>query len=721
MATRTGDVDPTQRILQIEADLGDLRAKLRTAKGPKADTLRGNIAKLEQELIDVKKAEINLGKQAVKDGERAKRELNKAQQNRAKAYNKEANQINNSTREQAKQDRAEAASSSGGGFAPSGRVMRRGKLTRAGRGAVASAAVQGYEEDGAIGVGKNIGSTLIGAGLYSMATGAGFIPGLVTAGAGAAILGASKLAEIIGNETKRQLEVARQLSSLSSLRFRQFGSSAFKGSSGMPAIGQALSSKDYEKDYTDEITALATVQREAIAAGIHYGLEPSEIEELKSSMARIGAITGESYQEGVGKFFGDQGIVRQISKMHSEGLGTIDEITNKYIIAVRQYGMGPERALKSIQSVAQEARAISIENIAEAGTAASEKNVVLMEDFTSAVEEARGEIDSLVATEEGIAKAMRVGLRLANQLGMSQAQNRKGALELTKAMTGQRNRGFATVVAARDTDYLIKKYQEKLATGTDEEKAVAKAKLADLALIKKQTPDVQAKFLSEAGFDEDLFALHLKDAVASGNYHMMQAYQENPLGYEQYKLMNKISEEVAKGAKIEDVIQRAMIGKGGAAFGESAKKIAEEGALGRQEAIRTRRLGLRSKDDLKFYAEQAKDYGIAAGKGIQALASDYADVVKSTTDIIQNQLNVSFANLNTSVANATKAIEQSYKSLPVPVPTKSVPLPSGPSGAVNNGATVDAAGNVLIMVPASALHAARSVAAAQANSTGVGP
>jgi hypothetical protein len=513
-----------------------------------------------------------------------------------------------------------------------------------------------------------------------------------------------------------------QLVELSSPRFREFGSSTFsKG--GKLDIRGAISSENYEKDYLDEVTALAETQREAIATGIKFGFDLQEIEQLKAAVGTIGASTGESFQKGVGKFFGEEGIIQQIARMSSEGMGTIEQITDKYTVAVRQYGMAPEVALKSIRSVAQEARAISMANILEAGADASSKNVVLMEDFTTAVEEARREVRSLVATEQGLAKVMGVGLRLANKTTLSQVQRSKAAMDMTRGLTSGFSESFATVTAPRDLDFLIQEQTSKVAAlknagASKEEITAAEEKLERATFLKGQNllPNELARMMSEAGFDEDLAALRLKDilTVGEGSLTKKQMMQEGQISYEQLRIFAELEKQIASGKSIDQVISEYMKEYGPAAkgTGKNIDMAAESQFRGRQGAIVDQKRGTKDIGMYKQYAEESAKF-FAAVNGGTSIFNDVNKAVGETVAII-NKLNTSFENDEKAAAKKAVAALNSK----VIGPLTSLPPALGSS---SGGASVDAQGNILVLVPASSLQQAIQIQSSRNQSTSVAP
>jgi hypothetical protein len=521
-----------------------------------------------------------------------------------------------------------------------------------------------------------------------------------------------------------------QLIELSSPRFREFGSSTFaKG--GQLDIASAFASTNYKKDYLNEVTALAKAQGEAISTGIKFGLDIQEIEQLKAAVGSIGAATGESFEKGVGKFFGEEGIIQQIARMSSEGMGTIEQITDKYTVAVRQYGMAPEVALKSVRSVAQEARTISLANVLEAGADASSKNVVLMEDFTTAVEEARGEVRSLVATEQGLAKVMGVGLRLANKTTLSYLQKLKAAKDMTRGLTSGFSESFATVTAPRDLDFLIKEQTSRLealkkAGAPKEEIAAAEEKLERATFLKGQNllPNELARMMSEAGFDEDLAAVRLKDILTAGkdSLTMKQMMQEGQISYEQLRLFAELEKQIAGGKSIDKVINDYMKeygptgpkGIGPKGVGKAMAVTAEEQLRGRQEAIVEQRIGTKDLAMYKQYAEESAKF-FAAVSGGTSIFNEVNKAVAETVGIIQS-LNSSFDTPEQAIAKAIASINRSAAAPTTAVPTS--PLPAA-FGSTAGGASVDAQGNILVLVPASSLQQAIQIQSSRNQSTSV--
>jgi hypothetical protein len=730
MATR---IDPTRAVLELQEELGKLNKQLQATKSSKtANDIRQKILRAEQDLLEARELEVKAGKEAVKLGQDSDRQLNRAKQRTTQAYDQQARQVakatkqsNRATQQRIKQQEQESRE---GPSAPSSGLYRtpRGRLRK---GALGAAALQGFQQGGAGGAFDAVTDTAFQMGVGAAAQGAG-----KAKVAGALVAGLALLAQVgkkvVGAANQLRLTMGAQLIELSSPRFREFGSSTFvKAKGGQLDISTALQSKDYEKDYLNEVTALAEAQREAIGTGIKFGLDLQEIEQLKAAVGTIGASTGESFQKGVGKFFGEEGIIQQIARMSSEGMGTIEQITDKYTLAVRQYGMAPEVALKSVRSVAQEARTISLANVLEAGADASSKNVVLMEDFTTAVEEARGEVRSLVATEQGLAKVMGVGLRLANKTTLSYLQKLKAAKDMTRGLTSGFSESFATVTAGRDLDFLIQEQTSKLealkkAGAPKEEIAAAQEKLERATFLKGQNllPNELARMMSEAGFDEDLAAVRLKDILTAGkdSLTLKQMMQEGQISYEQLRLFAELEKQIAGGKSIDRVISDYMKEygptgpKGIGPKGKGIATAAEEQLRGRQEAIVAQRIGTKDLAMYKQYADQSAEF-FAAVSGGTSIFNEVNKAVAETVGII-NSLNSSFDTPEQATAKAVAAINRSAAAPTTAVPTSPLPAAFGSSAG---GASVDAQGNILVLVPASSLQQAIQIQNIRANGTGV--
>ena len=514
-----------------------------------------------------------------------------------------------------------------------GRKAARG-LAGVASGAIASGAGVGGAADA-------VADAMIGGGLTTAIASGGTlaVPGLLVALGGGAIKGVKALSEYLGYIVDKQKAIQKYMTQMSAPRFRNFGLGRDMSLKGITGIDDAVSAR---KAYAEEIADLAKVFKESTVTASHFGLSAAEADELRAGMKEIGELTGESYSDGVGSFFatadGKGGIIHQIAEMAADGFGTVDQLTKQFVVAKKSYGMSSEEALDSMHAVQRAARETSLLRLAYDPTKSLDKAVVRMEDFAGAVEEVRSGIDSLVASEKGLSRVMKLGLVLANRTKMTQLQQIKGAVELAKAYTSNYDEGFATLTSFEDLDLLYGKYAKKKAEGTITESE--QAKLGTLEALKKGkeagefTPDVLAKFLSQGGFDEELFAKRLEEGMQSPVYGMMQARQKTDIGLEQYLLMQKAR---AEGVAPKD-IARIMMEQ--AVTSKYIGKEEERAYLSRTEAIRERKVAAYTKDEIKLQAEQALGFLAASSDTVTKAFSEVAAGLDSFREGFEGVLGV---------------------------------------------------------------------------------
>lgn len=429
---------------------------------------------------------------------------------------------------------------------------------------------------------------------------------LVGAGISAAASLGKVVKEIKDSAVRQQIEINK----LASLRYMEFGDGS-KANYGKASALLPGSVDEAFDAYSSEATNLGKVFGEAYTDAIYFGLSTEQRKELASSMARIGYETGESYQKGVGSFFNDAGprggIAFQVAELSATTGKTVEEITSKYIRGVKQYGLSWEEALHNIREVGDVARDVSVIGMQE-GMARGEKDptrrVISTEEFSDAVQDVRGTIDSLVVTEEAVARLMKAGLLLSQKTNLTNKQSIEAAKRLTEALTSGYDEGFATVEAPADMEFLLKKYEDLAVNGNEAQRAAATDKLKTLNFLKGQNldPAMLASMLDQSGFSTDLFERRAVSAATSGNVRLMQAHQKTPITPEQLMLLAQLADAYKSGddSTVQSLLKDLMDAKQGkGAEGDKGLPVRAKAAKGfifRSEAVRG---GSTSLDELK--------------------------------------------------------------------------------------------------------------------------
>lgn len=331
-------------------------------------------------------------------------------------------------------------------------------------------------------------------------------------------------------------------------RYLNYGSSKGEATSTDPAGADAQASQE-----TTNVDR--TLSRVGFIAS-DWGMDQ---EALKSAAVKIATKTGEafSYEEG-----GLDRIISQIARQSAAGLGTEDQLADRFIQARQDYGQNREVALNEMDQVARDAREI----------AAFSDGVIQMDDFSQAVQDVRGSMVSLTATQKGLSKAVAGGIIVGKKLGMTYNEAVKASVALTKSMTSEYNEGFATISARKDLDAVLR-------NGTDEEKAEAR-QILDEAITLNYDDAMLAERMKHSNLSgSDAFIRSRADSLLSsgGDSRVLQAMGVGP---EAMKLMAGNFKRL-KAGESKEAILNDMIKSSGPLLEEEKKYKAKEDAMQR--------------------------------------------------------------------------------------------------------------------------------------------
>lgn len=499
----------------------------------------------------------------------------------------------------------------------------------------------------------------------------GFIKGGDPLGvaAGLALVGAMKTYNV-------QLERAR----IGRERFLNYGI----GSGGRRAGGGRTFATPEEATtaYKKELEAIGRVQTKAGDIATEFN---ADAEAVMASMTRVATKTGESWET-----VGDVG--RRLAALEYQGLGTLDELTERFLKGNRAFGQNADMALKEMEDIGQDARDI----------AALTDNVMQMDDFYKAVDEVRSGIDSLTASSRGLSKMLRLQIKLAKNLDMSYEEAVESAKKLTLGLSQSYDQGFATVEVEEDLAGLL---ADDAFRKEDPERYKRVQQIQQELLSGNILPDMAARFLNEvAGTSSALMRTRLGRATAGEP----AAMTEQRLGLQftsgMYALLRQIERERAAGKDVTALE---------ADLAQQAVKAQEE------RAGYDRRLAATKETEFDVSKAAAAGLRNVLDNTVGAFSS-LVDKIRGAAEAIADKFGLSSAPTGPVTVPPPSATKTTIPTAPA-APAGAATRPSGTASWMATPTTsVSATGgiNMTINVPANVINKALSVQTANTASTG---
>lgn len=271
-------------------------------------------------------------------------------------------------------------------------------------------------------------------------------------------IAAAAAGALLGAKYTRDLENA----AFTRKRFLNYG----KGEDEPGARGQQTK-EEATDDYRGEMKKVALLRESSKKLAYEFN---ADADVIASSLVKAATKTGDSF-ESVTKNVG-----RPLAELEFQGVGTMDELTERYIKARQTYGQTQGEAIAEMKQLSRDAR--------EVGALTGGKFVVQMDDFYKAVDDVRTGIDALTVSQKGLSKFMKIGVAVGKQLGLTYDQTLSSMKKLTLGMTQNYDVGFATVEQEQDREYALSAAGQKMIKEEYGEELGAQ-KIADLKNIQE--------------------------------------------------------------------------------------------------------------------------------------------------------------------------------------------------------------------------------------------
>ena len=207
-----------------------------------------------------------------------------------------------------------------------------------------------------------------------------------------------------------------------------------------PGARKQQTQEEATADYKGEMAKVSTLRVEASKLAYEFN---ADADVIASSLVRAATKTGDSFESVTNN------VGRALAELEFQGVGTMDELTERYIKARQTYGQTQGEAIAEMKQLSRDAR--------EVGALTSGKFVVQMDDFYKAVDDVRTGIDALTVSQKGLSKFMKIGVAVGKQLGLTYDQTLSSMKKLTLGMTQNYDVGFATVEQEQDLEYALSK------------------------------------------------------------------------------------------------------------------------------------------------------------------------------------------------------------------------------------------------------------------------
>jgi hypothetical protein len=228
--------------------------------------------------------------------------------------------------------------------------------------------------------------------------------------------------------------------------------------------------------------------------------------------------------------------ISMLAGMSSMGLGDLNDLTKQATTMVNSLGVSGPKAARTLQDVAVEAVALNNEIGGKMGS------VIQMDDFFEITGRLAEGVDALAVNHKGLAKAMRLSLKMGASSIKAYDRRKIAAENLTRAMSSGVDQGFRTMHAQEELNILLRSSEygkdaanirkmwdnklihagqvaemiQKLTGGTDEGILIARFERAATALGEGNLALAQSEFGEGLGLDESTMLLELHKARESG-------------------------------------------------------------------------------------------------------------------------------------------------------------------------------------------------------------
>lgn len=490
-------------------------------------------------------------------------------------------------------------------------------------------------------------------------------------------------------------------------RFLNYGKGEDK-----PGARNQQTQEEATADYKGEMAKVSTLRVEASRLAYEFN---ADADVIASSLVRAATKTGDSF-ESVTKNVG-----RALAELEFQGVGTMDELTERYIKARQTYGQTQGEAIAEMKQLSRDAR--------EVGALTGGKFVVQMDDFYKAVDDVRTGIDALTVSQKGLSKFMKIGVAVGKQLGLTYDQTLSSMKKLTLGMTQNYDVGFATVEQEQDLEYALSK-EGRAQIIEDYGKEGGAQKIADLKNIQEGVqkgtilPDRAAKEQAEVLSGSSVMIQgRLKRSVedygpgGAGAIEMVETRLGTKFDRGMRLIFEKFVAQKQAGKPFSlEKMEKALLGK-------------EKDIVNKNEASYQLRQGAAQagEADIGKQAAYAVQVGLdGMARGITAVT----DAAKVFKDWVSNLGKVPaqgvLVNPHAVQTSNQKAAEDAFKGKgqePIAVDMLAPTTPFSPANVFTPGVNtprVNATGNleITVVIPAAAVTLQRDIGVQQAASTG---
>jgi hypothetical protein len=507
-------------------------------------------------------------------------------------------------------------------------------------------------------------------------------------------IAAAAAGALLGAKYTRDLENA----AFTRKRFLNYG----KGED-EPGARRQQTQEEATTDYRGEMKKVALLRESSKELAYEFN---ADADVIASSLVRAATKTGDSF-ESVTKNVG-----RALAELEFQGVGTMDELTERYIKARQTYGQTQSEAIAEMKQLSRDAR--------EVGALTGGKFVVQMDDFYKAVDDVRTGIDALTVSQKGLSKFMKIGVAVGKQLGLTYDQTLSSMKKLTLGMTQNYDVGFATVEQEQDLEYaLSKEGQAQIIKDYGTEGGAQK--IADLRNIQEGVqkgtilPDRAAKEQAEvlAGstvLNQARLSRSIEDygAGGPGALNMVEARLGTQFDRGMRLIFEKLVAQKQAGKPFSlDDMEKALLGK-------------EKDIVNKNEASYQLRQGAAQAGE----ADIGKKFAEFQEKALNLMSeavNSFLDSVKKLADWVAGLLGGKTKVVDGMVVPVGSAAPAAAGgTAPIPTPALvAVDRPTQAASLTPSRASTSPEGDILLRIPASALRVAGNVFRSQDNSTEV--